>query len=128
MEQAVQIMSGVAFLILGLAVLLRPGDWGAWISAIAARGTNGILTLGGVNILLGAFIIGFHWVWSGAAALLTVVGLFILARGMLCLFCPECVLGMMEKIKPRLIGLMRLGSVVTITIALIVLYAAFQGA
>ena len=127
MEQSVEIMAGIGFLILGVSILLRPASWAEWVAGIGRRGHSAILTLGGVNILLGPFILAFHWVWSGVAMVLTIVGILLTFRGFLCLLFPDFVKSMIERMTPHLTPLLRFGGLVTMLIGLAALYPVWQG-
>jgi len=74
MEQAVAFMAGANFLVLGLSYFFNADDWIAWIAHLQKQERRGSLTIGMINLLIGGFILGFHWKWEGLALVLSVAG------------------------------------------------------
>lgn len=74
-------MAGVNFLVLGLSYFFNSGDWIAWISHLQKQMRRGSLTIGMINLLIGGFILGFHWKWEGIALVLSVVGVLATIKG-----------------------------------------------
>ena len=53
-------------------VFFQFGDWIAWIAHLQKQERRESLTIGMINLLIGGFILGFHWKWEGIALVLTV--------------------------------------------------------
>lgn len=81
MEQAVLLMAGISFSILGLSYLFRAKEWNRWLEHIEQRGSHSSLAFGGMNLLIGSFIVAFHPVWQGVPAILSILGIFAIAKG-----------------------------------------------
>ncbi len=81
MEQAVLLMAGISFSILGLSYLFRASEWNRWLEHIEKRGSRSSLAFGGINLLIGSFILAFHPVWQGVPTILSVMGVIAVAKG-----------------------------------------------
>ncbi len=90
MEQSVEIMAGVSFLILGLSLLLNVHDWVDWFESVRIGGRRVSLILGMMHLFFGSLLVALHWVWSGWEMLLTVIGVWAMAEGTLYLLFPGC--------------------------------------
>lgn len=89
MEQAVQLMAGLSFTILGLSYLFRAREWNGWLIEVEQRGKQASLVFGGISLLLGAFIVAFHPVWEGIPLILTIIGILSLIKGTVYLLFPQ---------------------------------------
>lgn len=103
-------------------MLFRSEDWQAWVTHLQVQGRNTSLVLGSVNLLLGSFIVAFHWVWEGAALLVTLFGVLFLCRSVVLLFCPNFLPKTLKKLAPRMNGLITLSGLVITAVAVILLY------
>lgn len=121
MEQAVAFMAGVSFLGLGLSYFFNSGDWIAWIAHLQKQVRRGSLTIGMINLLIGGFILGFHWKWEGIALVLSVVGVLATIKGAVYMLFPSFLPRMLEGLEPHCRGLLLFASLVLIAIA----FAAF---
>jgi uncharacterized protein YjeT (DUF2065 family) len=81
MEQAVLLMAGLGFSIMGLSYLFRAKEWNRWLEQIEQRGAHASFAFGGVNLLMGSFIVAFHPVWHGVPSLLSVLGVIAIVKG-----------------------------------------------
>lgn len=122
MEYAIELMVGICFLVLGLSIFLRTHDWIGWVGHIKQQGRNASLVLGVVNLLLGSFILAFHWVWEGLAMIVTIFGVLFTFRSVILLLCPGFLPKMLECLTPRLNGVFKLAGVIVTLIGAIVLY------
>lgn len=91
MNQPIELIIGITFFILGLSLLFHQRKWTALINDILAKGPSAILMIGAADVLMGSFIISFHWVWSGLSTITTIVGALFLLRGTVRLLCPKMV-------------------------------------
>lgn len=126
MEQAVAFMAGVNFLVLGLSYFFNSGDWLAWIAHLQKQVRRGSLTIGMINLLIGGFIIGFHWKWEGIALVLTVVGVLATIKGTTYMLFPSFLPGVLEWLEPHCRGLLLFASLVLIGISLASFYEWWQ--
>ncbi len=122
MEQAVEIMTGISLLAVGLSYLLRAKDWVIWLDAVRGQGRRASLSLGGMCILIGSFIAGFHWVWNGVAMIVTITGVIFLIKGFVYMLFPGWLPAKITMLIPHCQGLLRVSGIMLIALALFVLY------
>ncbi len=117
MEQAVAFMAGASFLVLGLSYLFNSGDWIAWIAYLQKQERRGSLTIGMINLLIGGFILGFHWKWEGLALVLTIVGVLATIKGTVYMLFPSLLPRLLEWLEPHCRGLLVFASLVLLGIS-----------
>lgn len=122
MAYPIELMVAIGFLVMGLSMLFRTSDWQAWILHLQAQGHNTSLVLGSINLLLGSFIVAFHWVWEGVAMIVTIFGILFLCRSVVLLFCPAFLPKMLKKLAPRMDGLIMLSGLVITAVAVVLFY------
>jgi uncharacterized protein YjeT (DUF2065 family) len=74
MELAVQKLAAVSFLVIGLSHMLQPRAWIEFFFMFKRQGAAGAFLTALLHLPMGALIVGFHNVWSGIPAVLTVIG------------------------------------------------------
>ncbi len=126
MEQSVEIMAGISFLVLGFSYFFHVGDWIEWFNRIRDGGRQASLAVGAMHILLGSFIVSFHWVWSGWPAILTFLGIWAIVEGSLYLLFPGYLAGFMRKLQPYYKPIMRVFSIAIILLAFALLCPIYQ--
>ncbi len=126
MEQSIELMAGICFLVMGLSMLLRTSDWMDWITHLQAQGRNTSLVLGSVNLLLGAFIVAFHWVWEGIALIVTLFGVLFLFRSVVLLSCPGFLPGWLQKMAPNMGKIVKLSGLVIAAVAVSLFYDLYR--
>jgi hypothetical protein len=97
MEQATQVFAAVSFLVIGISHLVQPKAWVAWYQSLAAQGVSGAFSEGFLSLSFGAIIVGFHNVWDGPAAVLTVIGWAQVAKGLVRFAAPQFALRIMAR-------------------------------
>ena len=107
MEQAVQLMAGLSFGVMGASFLLRARDWQEWIRGLEGNPKRASLTLGSINILIGSFIVAFHPVWMGWKMLLTLFGALGLLKGTIYVLFPGVLAANLRCFSPRIIPALR---------------------
>jgi hypothetical protein len=107
MEQAVAFMAGVNFLVLGLSYFFNSGDWIAWS-----------LTIGMINLLIGGFILGFHWKWEGIALVLSVAGVLATINGTIYMLFPNFLPDVLEWQEPHCRTILLVASIILIAVGL----------
>lgn len=117
MEQAVPFMAGASFLVLGLSYLFNSGDWIAWIAHLQKQERRGSLTIGMINLLIGGFILGFHWQWEGLALVLTIIGVLATIKGTVYMLFPSLLPRLLEGLEPHCRGLLVFASLVLLAIS-----------
>jgi len=122
MEQAIVFMAGVNFLILGLSYFFHSDVWIAWIISIQKQKRRGSLIIGMIHLLIGTFILGFHWKWQGIALVLSMVGVFMVIKGTLYMLFPSLLPKLLAWLEPHYRALLLFGSFILIIIALVAFY------
>ena len=89
MEQAVEWFVFATSIVVGLSHMLYPGEWGVAFAALHRAGRPGAFANGGLSLMPGAAIVAGHPVWSGPAAVLTVFGCLLIAKGVVCFLAPD---------------------------------------
>lgn len=117
MEYAVALMAGISFLIIGLSYFFNAGDWLAWIKHLERQERRGSLTIGMINLLIGGFILGFHWKWEGIALVLTIVGVLATIKGTIYMLFPSWLPAKLRMMEPHCYSLLRFASIFLLAIA-----------
>jgi hypothetical protein len=74
MERSIEIAVAVGFLVIGLSHLFQPRVWAQYFIDLREKGEVASFHVAFMHLPLGALIVGFHNVWSGAGLVLTVIG------------------------------------------------------
>jgi hypothetical protein len=74
LERGVEVYAIVNLLVIGVSHVVRPRVWVELFVALRERGEAGVFGVALLNLIFGSIIAGFHNVWSGLPAVLTVVG------------------------------------------------------
>lgn len=61
----------------------------AYYRRVTDVGEKGVRLHGFLALVIGALILRLHWEWSGAGIVLSLLGLFLLAEGLLCVAAPK---------------------------------------
>lgn len=121
MEHAVAFVVGVTALVAGLSLFLRPHAWLEWVKHLRAQGVSAALMMGYLHLILGTFIVGFHWKWQGWPLLLTLIGAKAIAEGVTYTLFPKAMLAMLAWYEPLHRGWCRVAGLATIVVGLLVL-------
>jgi hypothetical protein len=98
MERSVEILAVVLFGVIGLSHVVQPRAWVDYFIFIRGKRETGAFIDGLVHLPLSALIIGFHNVWSGIPAVLTVLGWLFLIKSILRFCLPTLALRMMARV------------------------------
>lgn len=127
MITSVEVMVGLIFVVLGISIMLRPAIWGALITRMAqSQDHSTILAAGSINLALGAFIVSFHWVWSGLSAIITLIGVLLLLRAAFLMYYPAKAKTMIVKMQPQMSPLLNFSGIICIILGLLALLAAWM--
>jgi uncharacterized protein YjeT (DUF2065 family) len=124
---SIEIMVGLIFVVLGFSILLHEKNWQALARRIIDReNQNALLAVGGINLLLGAFILAFHWVWYGLGMIVTLIGVLLFLRGCCTLLFPGYIQNLFPKFEPRLYAMIRFGGIAAVILGLLSFAAAWM--
>jgi len=88
MERAIEVFFVLNFAAIGLSHLVQPRAWVEFFQILRGRGHAGVLMNGMLSLLVGTLIVSFHNVWTGAGAIVTVVGWAQVAKGVVSVTAP----------------------------------------
>lgn len=83
MEQAIERLAAISFILTGLSHIAAPGAWTRFFINMRAQGEAAGLLNACLHIPLGLLIVSFHWVWSWPGAIVTLVGCALTLKGAL---------------------------------------------
>jgi len=98
MEKSVEVLAMILFGVIGLSHLLQPKAWAEFFILLRGKGEAGVFVDGFLNLQLAGLIIGFHNVWSGIPAVLTLVGWCLLIKSLLRFCLPKFGLMMIARV------------------------------
>ncbi|MDP9099912.1 MAG: hypothetical protein M3N48_13130 [Verrucomicrobiota bacterium] len=82
MEIAVQKLSAIFFLVVGLSHILQPRVWVQFFILLREKGEVGSFLNAFVHFPLGAFIVAFHSIWHGfPGTIVTLIGWGLMIKG-----------------------------------------------
>ena len=74
MERAVELYAAVNFFVIGISHALQPRAWVDFFLHLNKLGRTGVFANAFLSLIFGSIIVGFHNVWTGLPAVLTVIG------------------------------------------------------
>src|SRR6476620_4589659 len=98
MEKSVEVLAIVFFGVIGLSHLLQPKAWVKFFILLRGKGEAGVFVDGFLCLQMAGIIIGFHNVWSGIPAVLTLVGWCFLIKSLLRFCLPKLGLKMIGRV------------------------------
>ena len=98
MERSVEILAIILFGVVGLSHILQPKAWAEFFILLRGKGKAGAFVDGFLNLPVAGVIIGFHNVWSGIPAVLTLVGWCLLIKSLIRFCAPKQALRMMAQV------------------------------
>lgn len=122
MEQSIQFMTSISLIIFGLSYLTSANDWIMWIEHLERQGRRASLTLGSVNLLIGSFILAFHWIWQGWPLLVSLIGVIALVKAGTYLLCPGWLPAKLSKIHKQLPGWLKISGLILIIAGIVIGY------
>ena len=98
MELAIQKISIICFLTIGLSHTFQHRAWAEFFIALRQQGTPGSCLDAFLNLWSGALIVAFHNVWSGIPLVLTLLGWACCLKGLLYFVFPQVGLKMLARV------------------------------
>jgi len=127
MERSVEIVAIVFFGVIGLSHIVQPRAWVDYFILIRSKREPGAFIDGFLHLPLAALIIGFHNVWSGIPAVLTVLGWAYLIKSTLRFCWPTQGLRMMERVSVERAWELQVAGVVLVLLAGLLGYGVYVG-
>jgi len=98
MGRSVEIVASILLGVIGLSHILQPKAWVEFFILLRGKGGAGAFMDGFLNLPLGAFIVGFHNIWSGIPVVLTLLGWGFLIKGSIRFCAPKQALRIMARV------------------------------
>ena len=98
MERSVEVLAVVLSGVMGLSHILQHKAWAEFFILLRGKGEAGAFVDGFLNLAVAVVIIGFHNVWSGIPAVLTLVGWCLLIKSLIRFCAPTLALRMMSRV------------------------------
>jgi uncharacterized protein YjeT (DUF2065 family) len=98
MERSVEVLAIVLSVVMGLSHIVQPRAWAEFFIVLRSKGEAGAFVDGFLNLPLAAVIIGFHNVWSGIPAVLTLVGWALIIKSLIRFCAPKLALRMLARV------------------------------
>ena len=98
MERSVEVLAVILSGVLGLSHILQHKAWAEFFILLQGKGEAGAFVDGFLNLSVAGVIIGFHNVWSGIPAVLTLVGWCLLIKSLIRFCAPKLALRMMSRV------------------------------
>ena len=89
MTEYVEAIAAVLLFVVGLSQIYASHIWVAYYQRVTEVGERGVRLHGVLGLAIGLLILRLHWVWSDPGAVLTLLGLFFAAEGILCVVAPK---------------------------------------
>jgi hypothetical protein len=127
MGRSVEILAAILFGVFGLSHILQPRAWSKFFILLRGKGEAGAFVDGFLNLPLGAVIVGFHNVWSGIPAVLTLVGWALLVKGCVRFCAPTYALKVMARVSLERAWEFQVAGAGLVVLAGLVGYGAYAG-
>lgn len=127
MERSVEILAVILFGVIGLSHLLQHKAWAEFFILLRGKGEAGVFVDGILNLPLAGIIIGFHNVWSGIPAVLTLVGWCLLIKSLLRFCLPKYGLMMMARVSVERSWEFQVAGAGLLVLASLIGYGAYAG-
>jgi hypothetical protein len=98
MERSVEVLAVILSGVLGLSHILQHKAWAEFFILLRGKREAGAFVDGFLNLPVAGVIIGFHNVWSGIPAVLTLVGWCLLIKSVMRFCAPTLALRMMSRV------------------------------
>lgn len=98
MQRSVEVLAAVQCLVIGLSHVFQPRAWVDFFIRLRGMGRPGAFANGFLCLWFGSIIVAFHNVWTGPAAVLTVLGWAQVVKAVVNLAVPQVSLRGMERV------------------------------
>ena len=118
MEAGTERLAAIAFLLTGISHICAPKALIELFAGFSERGRAGSLMNAAVHLPIGAMIAAFHPVWSGPAAVLTLIGWSLVLKAALYLAFPDWGVRQLRRFATAdMVGRFRIAGVLAVVIA-----------
>ena len=104
MEASIEILAAIALFTFGVSHIVQPRAWARFFMLLARQGTTGPFIIGFFTLPMGVLIVAFHNVWTGWAAVLTVLGWLFCLKSFIYFVAPQLGVKMLATINEENAG------------------------
>lgn len=122
MHRALETFAMIHFGVIGLSHVCQPHAWVDFFIGLRARGRAGVFEHGFLSLGFGAMILAFHPVWTGLAAVLTVVGCLYTFKASMCFLLPSTQMRTLGRVSHERASEMVLPGLAYLALALVLAY------
>ena len=126
MERSVEVVA-VVLSVIGLSHILQPKAWAEFFVLLRDNGEAGAFVDGFLNLPLAAVIIGFHNVWSGVPAVLTLVGWGLLIKSLIRFCAPKLALRMLSRVSVERAWEFQVAGAALLVLGVLIGYGVYAG-
>ena len=127
MERSVEVLAIIFFGVIGLSHILQPRAWVEFFILLRGNREAGAFVDGFLNLPVAGVIIGFHNVWSGIPAVLTLVGWCLLIKSLIRFCAPKQALRMMALVSVERSWGFQVAGAALVVLAGLLGYAVYAG-
>ena len=127
MERSVEVVAVVLSGVIGLSHIMQPKAWAEFFILLRGKGEAGAFVDGFLNLSAAGFIIGFHNVWSGLPAVLTVVGWCLLIKSLIRFCAPKLALRMLSRVSVERAWEFQLAGAALVVLGGLIGYGVYAG-
>ena len=127
MERSVEVLAVILSGVLGLSHILQHKAWAEFFILLRGKGEAGAFVDGFLNLPLAGVIIGFHNVWSGIPAVLTLVGWCLLVKSLIRFCAPKLALRMMSRVSVERSWEFQVAGAALVAVAGLIGYGVYVG-
>jgi hypothetical protein len=128
LARAVEILAVIQLGLMGLSHILRHRAWAEFFIQLRGLGYSGVFVHGFLSLAFGALVLGFHRVWSGIPAVLSVVGVLYLAKTLQCFLFPGVALRSLERVSLERSWVFAVPGAAFLAVAATLMYGLVRGA
>ncbi|MEO6525140.1 MAG: hypothetical protein ABIP93_00805 [Gemmatimonadaceae bacterium] len=127
MERGLEVFAVIHLGLMGLSHVIHHRAWAEFFILLRGRGYPGVFVHGFLSLAFGSMILGFHDVWSGIPAVLTVVGVLYLLKTLQCFLLPAVSMRSLNRISVERSRVFIAPGVVFLALAAVVSYGLVRG-
>lgn len=101
MERAIEYVAAINCMVIGLSHVVQPRAWAEFFVWLRGKGAAGSFANGFLSLSFGSLIVGFHNVWVGIPAVLTLLGWAQVVKSVVAFVFPRVGLRSMDRVTPE---------------------------
>ena len=126
MERAIEIYTGIQFLVIGLSHLFQPRAWVDFFVLLRSKGIPGVFANAFLSLVFGSVIVGFHNVWTGLPMVLTLMGWAQILKSLIGFVFPQLSMRSLERVSAERAWEFQAGGIVSLAISGLMAYLVLR--